>query len=64
MKRDNFIKLIQNNFQKDEEILFCSSRIVDFITNRISIKKMSVEKYKEKEHRFIEEDKKVIVLRL
>lgn len=62
MKRDNFIKLIQNNFQKNDEILFGTSNKCNFITQRIRVKNMSVEKYKEKEHKFIEENKKVILL--
>ena len=62
MRRDNFIKLIQNNFQKNDEILFCTSNKCNSIIQKIRVKNMSVEKYNEKEHKFIEENKKVILV--
>lgn len=62
MKRDDFIKLIKDNFHETDDILFYVSSNQDgpVITSRKHIRVVSVEQYDEKTHKFIDITKKVI----
>ena len=64
LKRDDFIKLIKDNFHDTDDILFYvpANRDGPIITPKEHIRVVSVEEYDEKTHKFIDITKKVIAI--